>query len=1092
MVQKRRMGAHVRYSVLGPLEVRDGERLLNLGSRKQRAVLALLLIQAGSVVSVDALIDGLWGESAPATAQGTLQAYISNLRKILEPSRAPGEPPAVLVSRPPGYVIDVAPDALDASRFEGLAARGGELLRAGRADEARAVLNEALALWRGAAYGDLAFEPFAQEEIARLEELRLNTLEDKVEAELALGRHRTLIGELRRLVEKEPLRERLRGNLALALYRDARQADALATLRGGREYLADELGIDPGPELRDLEDRMLRQDTTLEWRPLPSQSYEVGEQQGLVGRRAELDVLSRAAHSARSGRGRVLLIAGDPGIGKTTLLEEFSTWEHGLSIHWGYCHEGEGAPPFWPWRQILESLVSETSPGAVLGAAGARSADLLQVLPELATDAADEARDVVPNPEEARFRLYVAVASVLTQLARNRPLMIVLDDLHWSDSATLRLLEFVAKKIRQGHILIVATYRDIEVGPDHQLSPALASLARLPMVERVTLDGFSPQEVSSYVLSVTGSAPAEAFVDELHSRTGGNPFFLAEVLRLVEGAVKPEEVAIESIARVPANVRDVILARVGTLPPEAQRFLEEAAVLGRAFDVQALAALESVDEGEVLDALTPAVKARLIVATDPIAGDYRFSHALVRDALYEELTPGIKARLHLSWGEVLEALRASDPAHAAQIAAHYYQAGVLGAADKAVRYGTIAADHAVAQLAYEDAERLYRSALRFVDRMSRGRERDAAELRLRQGLNNVLVMIRGYTAPEIAPGLERIRELTDEVGDERQRASALWGSVSFHAVLPEMNVALGLSDDLLQLAVESDDPSVKWVAHTARGRCCWQIGSLAEARRHFDLALGLVDSVDAGFIAPMLPEQDAETYCKTVLAEVMWLQGDTDAAWKIVDEQLQRAKARGHPLPYVVALGTCSILAAYEGNVGEVKTRIEELIEIGERKGFPWYRLAGSALRGWAVAHEGDPAAGLDEMVAAMAAIEASGSRMITGMVQPLLAATQLDSGHPEEALRLVDRGLAIADETGHGYHIAELYRLRGEALQIVRPGDHGDIEAALNKALQVAREQGAGTFEARAQASLIKWEESLGSARTSSSKERNRGKQRS
>ncbi|MGH2754648.1 MAG: CocE/NonD family hydrolase [Actinomycetota bacterium] len=753
----------MRYRVLGPLEVRDDERPLDLGSRKQRAVLALLLIEAGRVVSVDALIDGLWGESAPATAQGTLQAYISNLRKVLEPSRGRGEAPAVIVSRPPGYVLDVDPDAVDAGRFESLAIHGSELVDQGSPEGALTVLDEALSLWRGPAYADFAFEPFAQQEVGRLEELHLTVVEAKTESELALGRHRMLIGELRRWVEKEPLRERLRANLALALYRDARQAEALATLREGREYLADELGIDPGPELRDLEERMLRQDPALEWTSPPTPTADAGGDRGLVGRRPELEMLWRAAESARSGRGRVLLVAGDPGIGKTALIEEFSTSNHGLTIHWGQCYEGEGAPPFWPWRQILESVVAQASAAAVFDAAGERAADLVQLVPGLTAHAGDVSGDPVGDPEEARFRLYVAVASVITNLAKEQALMLVLDDLHWSDSASLRLLGFVAREIRQAGVLIVGTYRDAELGPDHPLASALASLARLPMVERVMLEGFDRDEVSSYVLSAVGSAPADDLLEELRTRTGGNPFFLSELLRLLKGErAAGRDEALQAISRVPANVRDVILTRVGALPVETQRVLEQAAVFGRSFDIEAVADLHDGDEGETLDALAPAVRSRLVTPVDPTTGGYRFSHALVRDAIYEELTPGIKARLHLRAGEVLERLWGRDPSHAALIASHFYNAGVLGAADKAVEFGNIAADHAVAQLAHEDAELEYSSALRFVDRMPPGRDRDVAELRLRHGLTNLLMMTRGYTSPEIGPALERIRELTGD------------------------------------------------------------------------------------------------------------------------------------------------------------------------------------------------------------------------------------------------------------------------------------------------------------------------------------------
>ena len=552
----------MQYSVLGPLEVRDGDRLVDLGSRKQRAVLALLLIHARRVLSVDALIDGLWGEAPPPTAQGTLQAYISNLRRILEPTRGRGQSPSVVVSQSPGYMIEVDPDDLDVSRFEALAARGRASLADGRFQEALEALDDALELWRGPAYGDFGFEPFAQEEIARLKELRLNAIEDKIEAELALGRHRMLIGELRRWVEKEPLRERLRGYLALTLYRDARQAEALAALREGREYLAEELGIDPGPQLRDLEDRLLRQDPTLQWMPSPAQATDATDQRGLVGRRPELEVLARAAQSARSGRGRVLLVAGDPGIGKTALIEEFSTWDHGLAVHWGSCYEGEGAPPFWPWRQILETVTAQASPAAVLEAAGVGASDLVQLVPQLASQAADVPQEAVGDPEEARFRLYVTVASVLSAIASGHPLLLVIDDIHWSDSASLRLLDFAAKQIRQACILIVATYRDVEVAPDHPLASALASIARLPNVERIMLDGLDLDEVNSYVHSVTGSAPSETLVEELHTRTGGNPFFLSELLHLW----RDEDRSADDATEIAEGVRKRMTAAEPALP----------------------------------------------------------------------------------------------------------------------------------------------------------------------------------------------------------------------------------------------------------------------------------------------------------------------------------------------------------------------------------------------------------------------------------------------------------------------------------------------------------------------------------------------
>jgi len=243
------------YRVLGPLEVRDGEESLPLAGAKQRALLALLLLHANRVLSRDRLIDELWGDQPPATAVQSLQVYISRLRKLL--------PEAALATRPPGYVLEVEPDDLDLRRFERLLGEGHEALAEGDAARAARMLHEALALWRGPALAEFAFEPFAQAEIGRLEDLRLAAVEERVEADLVLGRHGELIGELEALVAESPYRERLRGQLMLALYRSGRQAEALEAYREARRAL-DEVGVEPSEDLQELERAILTHDARLD------------------------------------------------------------------------------------------------------------------------------------------------------------------------------------------------------------------------------------------------------------------------------------------------------------------------------------------------------------------------------------------------------------------------------------------------------------------------------------------------------------------------------------------------------------------------------------------------------------------------------------------------------------------------------------------------------------------------------------------------------------------------------------------------------------------------------------------------------------
>jgi DNA-binding SARP family transcriptional activator len=256
----------VEFRILGPLEVRSDDRSLQLGGAKPRAVLAILLTRANEVVSRDRLIDELWGENPPATAVNVLQGYVSDLRKALGSGG--------LVTRAPGYMVAVEPGELDLHRFERLVEEARGTLAAGDAGRAADTLREALALWRGPPLADFAYEPFAQAEITRLEELRLVALERRIEADLVLGRHAELVGELEALIPKHPLRERLRAQLMIALYRSGRQAEALEAYQEARRALVDELGIDPSQSLQELEKAILRQDHALE--PAPAATASAG------------------------------------------------------------------------------------------------------------------------------------------------------------------------------------------------------------------------------------------------------------------------------------------------------------------------------------------------------------------------------------------------------------------------------------------------------------------------------------------------------------------------------------------------------------------------------------------------------------------------------------------------------------------------------------------------------------------------------------------------------------------------------------------------------------------------------------------------
>jgi WD40 repeat protein/DNA-binding SARP family transcriptional activator len=321
-------GGRVQFRILGPLEVlNDHGRPLVLGGAKQRALLAVLLLHAGQVVSADRLIDELWGEDPPETARSVLQVYVANLRKVLEPARSKRTASSLLKTQPPGYLLDLDGHALDLDRFEVIVGEGRAALAAGQASEAASLLGGALGLWRGPGLGDVALLGRGQGAVAQLEERRLAALEDRIEADLALARHRELVGELETLVAEHPLRERLWGQLMLALYRSGRQADALAAFQRARDKLVEELGIEPGAELRELEARVLAQDPRLAaphppLPELPAPLAEVGPT--FVGRAEELAWLQAGLERAVAGRGVLRLVEGPPEAGKTRLAAELT------------------------------------------------------------------------------------------------------------------------------------------------------------------------------------------------------------------------------------------------------------------------------------------------------------------------------------------------------------------------------------------------------------------------------------------------------------------------------------------------------------------------------------------------------------------------------------------------------------------------------------------------------------------------------------------------------------------------------------------------------------------------------------------------
>jgi len=711
-----RMPPGMDFRILGPLEILEDGRAVTLGGRKQRALLALLLLHVNETLSTDRLIDELWGERPPANAAKTVQMQVSRLRKAL--AIEAGDPSAGgVVTRERGYELTLDPERLDSHRFERLVGEGRSELAAAHPERAVSALERALSLWRGAPLAEFAYEPFARREIARLDDMRVAALEQLIEAKLALGGYAELVGQLEALIGEHPYRERLRGQLMLALYRSDRQADALQAYQDARRTLVEELGIEPGERLRELERAILAQDLELhlaaEEEPAAVEPAVETPRGAFVGRERDLAELVGGLDDAFAGRGGLFLLVGEPGIGKSRLAEELiaQARARGAWVLVGRCWEAGGAPAYWPWVQSLRPCLRDTDAATLRSQLREGAADVARLFPELR----DLLADLPPAPplesEGARFRLFDSLTAFLKNAAATRPLVLVLDDLHAADEPSLLLLQFIARELGKSRLLIVGAYRDVDPTLSDPLTTTLIELAREPVTRTLALVGLGEADVARFIdLAVPGASAAE-FGPVVHAETEGNPLFVQEIVRLLAAERGLDEPAMTPLA-IPQSVREVIGRRLRHLSTECNRLLAQASVVGREFDLDALAGVTGLGRGAILDLLDEGVEARVVSEVPGVIGRMRFAHALIRDAAYHRLSRSRRVQLHRQVGEALEALYSSDlDAHLAELAHHFFESAAGGNGEKAVDYARRAGAHAVAVLAYEEAVRLYEMAL---------------------------------------------------------------------------------------------------------------------------------------------------------------------------------------------------------------------------------------------------------------------------------------------------------------------------------------------------------------------------------------------
>lgn len=902
----------------------------------------------GRAVTLDRLADLIWPDQPPAAVTGTLHAYVARLRRILEPERAARTPATVLVTVGSAYALAIPADRIDVGVFEQTVLAAGKELGAGdpltparlsaeRLSALTASLDAALDSWRGEPYADLPQSDSVTAERTRLSELRVAALENRALVALHLGEHVTLAAELESLTYAYPLRERLWAYRVVALTRAGRQADALAVVAGLRTILDEELGLEPSEQFRDLHTLVLRQDPALLWTPPAGyhssagtaaagsgQSSSAGDtadagtaapvRPGIVsgrglplgvpqaanptlpdwpmtGRERDLARLSEQLAAVAAGHAGFAAISGEAGIGKSRLAAELAA----LAITQGFrcvaatCSQDEGAPPLWPWHQVLRGL------GAGL--------------------AFEDAPDT-----GGQFRTWEAIVEAVLSAARTEPLLLILDDLHWADLGSLRVLRLLLESAWNVRLYLLVTWRP-EPGAPAALGEAIEALARRTTV-RIELAGLGPAAAERLIRALGAGHASDQDVAELTARTDGNPFFVVQYVRLA--AAGDDLAGVLAHRTPPGAVLDVIQQRVARLPRRSAEMLRWASVVGRQFQLDLLAQASGEQPDVVLDRLEPAIAAGLVLERG--IATYVFAHALVRDALYAALGATRAARAHAA----LATLIGDAPGHEGEVATHWAAAGPQYAR-RTWESAIAAGDAAAAVHAPDQAAAWYARALaaQRTDAGGSWAQRHAILVRLAAAAK-----WRGDATGMIEAAAEAL-ELAEADGDLDALAwaastvavDALWRSAG-HCRINERVVGVlnrlvdelpaGESEQrcrvLLALAWEQFDTA------SLEQRHAWIEQALGDARRLADARL-IMSACQVGTLAlrgpgtaPMRVELAAEALrlarwlgrssdevvCATLLAMALSEAGQVDALERVIEETMAQALAMR--VPYAVMI----------------------------------------------------------------------------------------------------------------------------------------------------------------------------------------------
>jgi len=998
--------ARLRVRMLGGMDLRLGEQPLPaLDSARVESLLAYLLFHRGAPQPRQRVAFVLWPDSTEAQARTNLRKVLYGLRRALpEADRFIEVGPRTLRWR------EDAPLWLDVEEFERALADGR--------------LEDAVEAYGGALL-EGSYDEWLVDERERLARLYLGALERLARRYDRQGRRQEAIGCAERLVAEDPLREESHRLLIGLCHAAGDRARALRAYHVCASRLERELGVDPSPATRAVYEALLD--------AAPDEA--AAGTSPFVGRAAELARLRAAWREASAGRAQLVLVSGEPGVGKTRLVDELREHAGAVTVE-SRAYAAEGAIAYGivtAWlrsRPVAERLARLDS---------AQLTELARLLPELVGRVAPP--EPLPEPE-LRRRLFDAIGRAL--LAAGSPLLLIVDDLQWADAQSLRLMHYLLRAVPSARLLIAATARREELDERQPLGRLVAALQALGRCSEVELRRLGRSETALLAERITGAPLPGPEVERLYGDSEGNPLFIVEALR-------PD-------APAAARVQAVIGGRLARLSPPAAELAEIAATIGRSFTADVLAAAGGLDERAFVRALDELWRRGIVRAHGP--GSYDFSHGRIRDAAYATLGPPRQRRAHLA---IARALEESGGAAPAAVALHYEKAGATA---EAVAWHERAAEAAQWLHAHADAVSALERALALSDDLPPGPDTDALQLRLLTALPAALLAIEGYGSPRMERVHARALRLAERLGSEPE-PPLVW-SLALAALTRGEWQAAREHGERLRARAERDGDQVLWVeSDYIRGVAAYWPGALAEAQGHFEAAMARFRP--ARRRAHVLRYgQDPELLVRLRLAHTLWLLGDSAEADRQRDLALAAARDSAHPYSRGVTWAWAAIVAMDRGEVDELRHHLERLTaEVGDDAP-DQLRLPLELFAGYLDILDGRFASGLARLgrVRDRAVQGEAPAPGLPGVVTRMLLEGYALAGEAEAGLGLAGEALGM----GRGAELweAEIRRLRAIFLAALGvPAD--EVAAELRRALAVARRQGARAFEQRVRETLAK-----------------------